>query len=401
MSNATGFDCEASCRRVCGVFRREAVDRIPMISPLMGTAGPGGDIDAVQFGDWRDEERFRRVARLVQRYCDVKPPHNPVAFPRVFEPLGYQRFLEAPQEYVETLPPEQVSDIRTRHTTLLHTPKGDLSWVYEVDKGILTMWDMEKPVKCLEDVDKLLSVPCVFKPPASSEFDAFRQRRAAMGPNAVCGGRVNSMVAMLVGVMDYELALECMATEPQVIQRLADVWLERVGERVDLLLKQGVGPFWHFNGVERAAPPMMGPRQWEKWVVPYDGEIMRRIKAADPAARIHVHCHGKVGTLLDSFVEMGVDSIDPVEPPPQGDADLGQVKRRYDGRMVFFGNIEFLDMETRQPDEIEELVRAAIESGGRRNIVLMPSAGPHERPSDLMLANAERYIEAGLKYGAG
>jgi SAM-dependent methyltransferase len=66
-----------------------------------------------------------------------------------------------------------------------------------------------------------------------------------------------------------------------------------------------VGPFWHFNGVERAAPPMMGPRQWEKWVVPYDGEIMRRIKAADPSARIHVHCHGKVRTLLDSFVEMG------------------------------------------------------------------------------------------------
>jgi hypothetical protein len=30
----------------------------------------------------------------------------------------------------------------------------------------------------------------------------------------------------------------------------------------------------------------------------------------------------------------------------------------------------------------------------------MTSAGPHERPSDLCLANAERYIEAGLKYGA-
>lgn len=401
MPTQAGFDYEASCRRVCGVYRREAVDHIPIISPLLGTVGAGGDVDSVHFGDWRDEERFRRVARLVQRHCDIKPPHNHVACPRVFEPQGYQRFLEAPQEYVETLPPEKVSDIRTRHTTLLHTPKGDLSWAYEVDKGILTLWDMEKPVKCLEDVDKLLSVPCDFRPPASSEFDAFRRHRAEMGRNAVCGGRVNSMVAMLVGVMDYELALEWMATEPEAIQRLADAWLERVGERVDFSLKQGVGPFWHFNGVERAAPPMMGPRQWEQWVVPYDGEIMRRIKAADPEARIHVHCHGKVGTLMDSFVKMGVDSIDPVEPPPQGDADIAEVKRRYDGKMVFFGNIEFLDMETRQPDEIEELVRVAIESSGKRNIALMPSAGPHERPSDLMLANAERYIEAALKYGAG
>ena len=78
---------------------------------------------------------------------------------------------------------------------------------------------------------------------------------------------------------------------------------------------------------------------------------------------------------------------------------LAEAKRKYDGRLLFFGNIEFLDMETRQPDEIERLVREAIEAGGKRNVALMPSAGPHERPSDLMLANAERYIEAGLKYG--
>ena len=53
---------------------------------------------------------------------------------------------------------------------------------------------------------------------------------------------------------------------------------------------------------------------------------MCRIKAADPQARIHVHCHGNVGTLLDSFVAMGVDSTDPVEPPPQGDIDIAEAK---------------------------------------------------------------------------
>jgi uroporphyrinogen-III decarboxylase len=127
---------------------------------------------------------------------------------------------------------------------------------------------------------------------------------------------------------------------------------------------------------------------------------MRRIKAADPEAIIHVHCHGQVGTLLDSFVAMGVDSTDPVEPPPQGDADFKTVKEKYKEQLVFQGNIEFLDLETRQPDELEELVRRAIEEGGKENVMLFPSATPHERPSDKCLANAERYIEAGLKYGA-
>ena len=232
-----------------------------------------------------------------------------------------------------------------------------------------------------------------------AEFEPYRQHRAEMGSNAVGGAGVNCMVAMLTGIMSYQRMLEWLLLEPALIKLLADTWLERTGDKVDWLLAQGVGPFWHFNGVERAAPPMMSPRQWDQWVVPYDGEIMRRIKAADPEATIHIHCHGKVRTLLDSFVEMGVDSTDPVEPPPQGNADIGEVKERYDGRLVFLGNIEFLHMETLQPDEIEQLVRRAIEAGGKRNVMLMPSAGPHQRPSDLFLANAERYIEAGLKYG--
>jgi hypothetical protein len=396
-SKDNGFDYQASCCRICGTYRREQVDRIPITSPLPWQ--PHGDIDAVEFGDWRDEERFRRVARLVQEHCDPKPPHNRVSIPRVFAPQSYQRFLEAPQEYVEELPPVKVSAIRTRHTTLLHTPKGDLKWVYEEDEGIFTRWDIHKPVQCVEDVAKLLSVPYAFDPPDPSAFEPFRRHRAEMGENAVGGAGVNSMVAMLCGIMAYELMLEWVMTEPGLIKSLADTWLERTGEKVDWLLAQGVGPFWHFNGVERAAPPMMGPRHWDRWVVPYDGELMRRIKAADPGNRIHVHCHGKVRTLLDSFVEMGVDSTDPVEPPPQGNADIVEVKEAYDGKLVFLGNVEFLDMETRQPDEIEALVRRAIEGGGKKNVILMPSSRPHARPSDLCLANAECYIEAGLKYG--
>jgi len=396
-SSNYGYVYEDSCRRICGTYRRERVDRIPVFSPISWT--PSGDIDSREFGDWRDEERFRRVARLVENHCDVGPPYNRVPSPGVFEPQSYQRFLETPPEHIEVLPPEKVSEVRTRHVTILHTPKGDLKWMYEEDEGIFTRWDRHKPIQGVEDVDKLLSVPYEFSPADPSGWGPFREHRARMGANAISGAGINSMVAMLCGVMSYEQMLEWTMTEPAVIKTLADVWLERVGEKVDWLLSQGVGPFWHFNGVERAAPPMMSRTQWEEWVVAYDGEIMRRIKAADPDATIHVHCHGKVRTLLDSFVEMGVDSVDPVEPAPQGDVDLAEAKEAYDGRLVFRGNIEFLDMETRQPDEIEELVRRSIEESGKGNVILNTSAGPHERPSDLLLANVERYIEAGIRYG--
>jgi hypothetical protein len=127
---------------------------------------------------------------------------------------------------------------------------------------------------------------------------------------------------------------------------------------------------------------------------------MKLIKARDPEAIIHVHCHGRVKTVLRSFMDMGVDSTDPVEPPPQGDVDFAEAKRMAAGRLTLFGNMEFVDMERCEPDEIEQKVRRAIEEGGKQHMVLYPSATPHEQHSARMLTNAERYIEAGLKYGA-
>ena len=395
--SGTGFDAQASAHRMCAAYRREEADRVPMLTPIPWP--PHKDIDSHDFNDWRGEERFRRIARLVQQYCDARPVRNTIGYPGVFEPISYQRFLEAPADFVEKLPPEQVSEKRRRYTTLLHTPNGDLKYVYDRDDGVFTDWDVHLPIQCPEDVEKLLSVPYEFNPPDPTEYEPFRKRRAEMDDDAVGGSGINCMVAMLVGVMEYEQVLEWIMTETDCIKRLADTWLERVSQKVEWLLSQGVGPFWHFNGIERACPPMMGPAQWDEYIRPYDGKIMRMIKKADPDAKIHVHCHARVGAFLDMFVELGVDSTDPAEPPPQGDVVLTEAKQKYDGCMLFFGNIEFLDMETGEPKEVEELVRRAIEEGGRRNIVLCTSAGPHERPTDRFLANAERYIEAGLKYG--
>lgn len=391
------MDLRISARRVWAAYGHGSADRIPILSPISWSSV--NDIDAKPLKGWRAEADFIRVARLVQEHCDIRPPYSGVERPHIFASASYTRFLEVEDSYTETLPPQRMGPARTRHTTVLHTPKGDLYHAYDVDDGIETAWDMIKPIATTADVDKLLSVPFSWTRPPDSAYDAFRQRRREMGNDFIGGGGVDSMVAMLCGMMPFEQLLEWTITEPTIIKTLADQWLERIWQKVEFLIGQGVGPFWHFNGVERASPPMMGPRQWRELVEPYDGEMIRRIKAADPKAVVHVHCHGKVGTLLDSFLAMGVDSIDPVEPPPQGDIEIADVRRRVGDRMTLLGNIEFLDMEMLEPDDIEAKVRQAIEGGGPERFILFPSAVPHERHTPRLLANAERYIQAGLKFG--
>jgi hypothetical protein len=391
-------DIKVSSCRIMAAYGVGIAERIPIVSPIGWH--PLHDIDVEKPGGWRADPEFIALARLVQEHCDPPVPYNHVAYPEVFSPLGYQRFLEAPERFVERLADTRVSEARTRVAYVLHAPGGDLSWAYEEDDGIETRWDVKKPVTSTTDVEKLLSIPFDFPRPPTEAYEPFRAYRRSLGPLSIGGAWINSMVAMLVGVMDYERVLEWVLDEPSLIKALADAWLERVWAKVDFLLSQGVGPFWHFNGVERASPPMMGRRQWEELVVPYDGEIMRRIKARDPEARIHVHCHGRVASLLDSWLEMGVDSIDPVEPPPQGDIELAEARRRVGNRMTLYGNIEFSWMDTAAPEEIERAVTRAIREGGTERMVLWPSATPIQRHTRRFNANARRYLETALEHGA-
>ena len=96
---------------------------------------------------------------------------------------------------------------------------------------------------------------------------------------------------------------------------------------------------------------------------------------------------------------MGVDSIDPVEPPPQGDVGFAEARRRVGDRLTLFGNIEFCWMDMETPDFIERAVKRAIDEGGKDRLVLWPSASPHQAHTDRFNANARRYLETALEYG--
>ncbi|NLT41400.1 MAG: hypothetical protein GXX93_01875, partial [Anaerolineae bacterium] len=190
------FDLKTSCRRIMAAYRGEAADRVPIASPISWQ--PYRRIDEEKPGGWRAEPDFIRVARLVEEHCDPRPPYSPVPIPRVFSRLGYQRFCEVSDDLVVELPVEKTGPIRSRHTYVLPTPKGDLTWAYEKDEGIETSWDVKKTIETSADVEKLMSVPFSFEKPDSALFEPFRAHRREMRRDCIGGVGINSMVAMLV-----------------------------------------------------------------------------------------------------------------------------------------------------------------------------------------------------------
>jgi sugar phosphate isomerase/epimerase len=119
-------------------------------------------------------------------------------------------------------------------------------------------------------------------------------------------------------------------------------------------------------------------------------------------AKVRLHCHGKMAQVLDLILETGCDGIDPCEPPPDGDIELDEVKRRCQARGVsVWGNLELKLLEqataAQVRSEVQKIMGQAKDGGG---FVLMPTAGPINLPlAPKTEANYKAFIEAGLEFG--
>ena len=90
-------------------------------------------------------------------------------------------------------------------------------------------------------------------------------------------------------------------------------------------------------------PPYLRPHLFREYVVGYDAPVVKAIQRTGGFARIH--SHGRLRLILDDIASTGCDGLDPIEPPPQGDVTLAEVRERHGQQMVLFGNLEASDIE--------------------------------------------------------
>jgi uroporphyrinogen-III decarboxylase len=194
-------------------------------------------------------------------------------------------------------------------------------------------------------------------------------------------------------------------TEPDLIHRYLRVCTDYVVCAVHAMADEGIVGNFISYAHEMLIPPWMGPELFDEFVFPYDSEVYRAIH--DRGGRFRAHCHGNCMTMLERFAEMGIDSVEPLEPPPYADVDLAEAKRLVGDRMLLSGNVPSQAFVFIEPEQVEELVREAIEAaapGGGFTLRLTGGGGGRgsERTTeqgDRNIACAEAYFDAALKYG--
>jgi uroporphyrinogen-III decarboxylase len=267
------------------------------------------------------------------------------------------------------------------------------------DPEVSTTWTIEHLLKDIDDVKAFLQLPDeVFDYTYSAA--ALIDEEEALGDAGIVmvdSGDPIGHAASLFSTADYTvLAL----TEPRLFHQLLEKHTRLCYTMAKEVSEQFPGHLWRICGSEYASEPFLPPRLYREFVTGYTKPMVDIIQQHGGYARLH--SHGRLKNILPYIIEMGVSGLDPIEPPPQGDMELIDVRREYGDQLVLFGNIEASELELLQPPEFEARVRQALREGTAgegRGFVLMPSACPYGRriPAHV-LTNYETMVRLAKSY---
>ena len=131
--------------------------------------------------------------------------------------------------------------------------------------------------------------------------------------------------------------------ERERLRHLIKIYADRLLAHTKAILGLGIGEsVFNWVGPEVYLPPLMGVADFEEFVHDMDKPIGDTIH--NGGGYLWVHSHNKVANFIESFIDMGVDVLNPLEPPKNGDIDLNEIVARYGNRIGWEGNIEIQEI---------------------------------------------------------
>lgn len=197
----------------------------------------------------------------------------------------------------------------------------------------------------------------------------------------------------------YEQWLMDIVLNPEFLDALMDgalAWwmalcasvLEEVGPYVDVVALA--------DDVAFHDRPMVDLARYRRLFKPRHEQMVRCVKERSDA-RVLYHCCGAVRSLVNEFVEIGVDALNPVQVSSAG-MDTAALKAEFGERMSFWGAIDTQRVLPRgTPEEVRAEVRQRIaDLGPGGGYVLAPVHNVQEDvPPENILAMADAAMEFG------
>lgn len=298
-------------------------------------------------------------------------------------------------EYRETWTVDTPDPLWKEAHITYHTPKGDLHTMAMRSVIGEPGYTMEYLIKEPEDIEKILSMKYDPYPIDRKGYDAAVKHLGDRGVVTIGLPHAGYSIQDSTGseTLAY-FSVDCR----EELQHLIDVCAERIRNHTKNILDTGIAAPFSWVGPEVFLPPLMGPDDFHDFVFTPDKPICDLIH--DRGGYVWVHSHGKVADFIDSFIDMGVDILNPLEPPKNGDIHLGNIIKKYGNRIGWEGNIEIQDLLLASPERVRVLIDQCVAYGRESGrFLLCPSAGFNEyvHPTQQYIDNLMLYLNYGLE----
>ena len=362
-----------SRERLTRLFNSQEIDRVPiwLLAPYYRYS---------TYADIYNIPCYEKVVALINKYCDT--------FARRGYPFGFCRNAN-PEIKDERYQENDGGNIREVHK-ISYKNFSLKRWVSRGPKGTEVKYFLDD----ISELDKILDIPYV---PGKPDISAYQDDKADLGDKGLMMADIGDPLGPIHGLMSPEFFSMATITDYEAMLTFIDVMYERYLENYRYLLERDIGEVFFIVGTEFAGPPLVSPAKFNEMSTRYVKGLVDLIREFGKKSIIHFH--GNLFQILDGMKTINPDGLHTIEAPPIGDCTLAQAREAL-GNMILIGNIQYDDLTRKEPEEIDAMVKEAMDQAKSGRFILSPTAGPYEPViSEKMQDNYVAFVEAGMKYG--
>ena len=282
---------------------------------------------------------------------------------------------------------------------VFRTPEGTLTDVTKVPPpGDRTYGISPNPVRTeymVKRKDDLKALRCLMADKSGVSLEPYFAAERLFGERGLVMLNVMSQMCHRAGdAMAMENLMVAFYDDRGFFDELLGLFQGEMMAEVEHAIEAGVRHFfanWYYNSMSVG----WSPRIWEEVFAPQLEEMCDRVHAA--GGTVNIYDDGKFMPVAETIADAGVDVLQTLTPPPVGDADLAELKRRIGDRVCLMGYVDLLYVIQRgTPELIERTVEAAINIAGPTGFILGTSDSIREGTP---LENVRAYFEAARRYG--
>jgi uroporphyrinogen decarboxylase len=183
--------------------------------------------------------------------------------------------------------------------------------------------------------------------------------------------------------------------DTDLVRALFDLWQAEKLHRIETIVKPlapYIDLFVFGDDLGMQTGLFMSPETYREMIMPYMRTVYGRVHAVAPNSFVFHHSCGSVYRLLDEFVEIGINVLNPIQPNA-ADMSPEQLKQKGRGRLCYHGGMDLQQLlPFGTPDEVKAEAERRMRILGKGGGYICAAA--HTLPADVPLENILALFQA-------